>query len=795
MKIVEVHIGELGYKKMILNVKIYRKEIEMKRKIDKTIKVFFALGMIFSQLYSPLTVFAEVANEVIENDKEEITDTNALEDEVNNEIDNNNLEKENANLEDTTIDKEESENSNDSETKEEEQIATVNNENTNSETSSNYEQKEKQEQEQEQEQEHLIEITTSENIELDTETGIYNLNDIENLNVILTPVVTTTTGKIEAKLGEKAQEITDSFNIDFKTRTSGIYNVTFNLYEEEQLKDSITIIINYDLASLLDDYLTENNNMGMIFNSKQGTITGLYGSTTNRITTIASVLNEINRVLQSTDESTDTNSIYTGFEIVLNYMEESFEYKLVALGDIDTGYVTDSDIQSILDYSIGRKILNELETIASDVNKDGVTDILDVTNTIKAVQTDSFEVENTNEDNYSINLNSNNSVKENDRITLNLDISGFNLGSINGIEGVLNYDSNILELKGANSEQFNFGTLNLDNNKFAFAGKNPINSNSTIITFTFKAIASGNVTVSVSDVKLANNGALLSILSNTTSNNITVEPILSDDNNINSITISSGTINKEINNEDTYYIINVDSSVNTITINGILSSEKASSEGFGTYNLTGTHTLITVDVTAEDGTAKKYTFEVIKNIDNTNNTTNTNNQNNKETKVETVSLQKFIYSSDSYLENLIIEGYEIEFDKDTYEYSLTVDSDVESLILDPILSNSNATYTIYGNSDFQEGENIVTIVVTAEDGSTSTYKINVNKEEKKEIKTEDKEESKEENSTVKTVIIIIIILVIIGLVYLIFKDDDEDKNEEYKPRNNNSNKKDNKNRK
>jgi len=144
-----------------------------------------------------------------------------------------------------------------------------------------------------------------------------------------------------------------------------------------------------------------------------------------------------------------------------------------------------------------------------------------------------------------------------------------------------------------------------------------------------------------------------------------------------------------------------------------------------------------------------------------------------------------ILSSDSYLADLKIDGYEIDFSPYTYSYNISVDSDVDSLDLSVLLSDYRASYTIYGNEDFKAGENIVTIVVEAEDGSTHTYTLIVDKAEEEVVEEVEVEEESNGNIT-KTIIIILIVLVIIGLIYLIFKDDEEDKDS----KNNNSKKKD-----
>lgn len=158
-------------------------------------------------------------------------------------------------------------------------------------------------------------------------------------------------------------------------------------------------------------------------------------------------------------------------------------------------------------------------------------------------------------------------------------------------------------------------------------------------------------------------------------------------------------------------------------------------------------------------------------------------ENKEETEVVTKPVVRPVaLSSDYYLRNLTIEGYDIDFNMYTYEYSIKVASDVNSLNIKALLNDSNSIYYIEGNENFKEGENLVYVIVKAENGSTKTYTIKVEKEKAKEIVKDNNEEGneldedveKEEKNSSKTVIIILIILVIIGLIYVIFKDDEED---------------------
>ena len=87
-------------------------------------------------------------------------------------------------------------------------------------------------------------------------------------------------------------------------------------------------------------------------------------------------------------------------------------------------------------------------------------------------------------------------------------------------------------------------------------------------------------------------------------------------------------------------------------------------------------------------------------------------------------------SNEKNLKSITIDGdYELtpEFDKDVTEYSLTVESNVESLKIDAKAVDDSTKVEITGNEKLLMGENTIEIKVTAEDGTVRTYKINVTK--------------------------------------------------------------------
>lgn len=66
-----------------------------------------------------------------------------------------------------------------------------------------------------------------------------------------------------------------------------------------------------------------------------------------------------------------------------------------------------------------------------------------------------------------------------------------------------------------------------------------------------------------------------------------------------------------------------------------------------------------------------------------------------------------------------------EFNKDIREYSLNIPYETSSVNVTATPTDSKATVDVAGNTDLKEGENTVTVTVTAEDGSTSKYLIRV----------------------------------------------------------------------
>lgn len=140
---------------------------------------------------------------------------------------------------------------------------------------------------------------------------------------------------------------------------------------------------------------------------------------------------------------------------------------------------------------------------------------------------------------------------------------------------------------------------------------------------------------------------------------------------------------------------------------------------------TATITIIPTDVTAYDNntiTGNKTITITVKDKPTSNPSTGGNNSG---TTTNTTPTKK--KSTNNYLSSLTIEGYTLdkEFKKEETEYSIMVENDVNKIKINAQLDDSSAKVTGIGEIEVKEGINKLEIKVTAENGSTRIYTLNV----------------------------------------------------------------------
>lgn len=121
-----------------------------------------------------------------------------------------------------------------------------------------------------------------------------------------------------------------------------------------------------------------------------------------------------------------------------------------------------------------------------------------------------------------------------------------------------------------------------------------------------------------------------------------------------------------------------------------------------------------------------------------------------------------------YLKSLVVGGYNIDFDKDKFNYTITIDDNIDKLEIDPVLEDESNKYEVVDNNNLKNGS-IIKINVTGEDDVTTTYSINIIKEEKINI-------------LFYVAIGLIVILVIILIILIIIKSNRKKKNNISQPK-------------
>ncbi|WCN37300.1 cadherin-like beta sandwich domain-containing protein [Aneurinibacillus uraniidurans] len=288
--------------------------------------------------------------------------------------------------------------------------------------------------------------------------------------------------------------------------------------------------------------------------------------------------------------------------------------------------------------------------------------------------------------------------------------------------------SNLVFSQGTLSPAFSSGTTS-----YTASVGNAVSS----LTIT-PTLSDSNATVTVNGTAVTNGTASGGIALTVGSNTITVvvtaqdgttktytitvtrAAALSTNADLGNLVFSQGTLSPAFSSGTTSYTASVGNSVTSLTITPTLSDSNATVTVNGTAVTNGTASggialtvgsnTITVVVTAQDGTTKTYTITV--------------------TRAEALS-------TNADLSNLVFSQGTLSpaFSSGTTSYTASVGNSVTSLTITPTLSDSNATVTVNGTAvtngtasggiALTVGSNTITVVVTAQDGTTKTYTITV----------------------------------------------------------------------
>lgn len=319
-------------------------------------------------------------------------------------------------------------------------------------------------------------------------------------------------------------------------------------------------------------------------------------------------------------------------------------------------------------------------------------------------------------------------VRAGDTITLSFNLNG---SGIYGVQGVLSYDSNQVTLSGTTPKigapwlvEFNGNTfVAYDNNM-----SNPINSNKTLFTVTFKvkSVAPGTtIKISCSGVKASGGNATL-INVGTVVYSKTVAAPLSTNNNLSSLSVGGLTLSPDFSAGTTAYSVGtVEFSTNKLNINAVAEDSKAKVSVTGNNLAVGNNT-VKVVVKAENGATKTYTIKVTRKQD-----------------------PNYKASSNKALSGISVDGFVISppFSSSVDNYVVWLPYETSAITARATAVDAKASVSVTGGTDLVAGrDNTVTITCTAEDGSKKNYYIVAKRASKdgSEIQPEIKEEPNEE---------------------------------------------------
>ena len=199
---------------------------------------------------------------------------------------------------------------------------------------------------------------------------------------------------------------------------------------------------------------------------------------------------------------------------------------------------------------------------------------------------------------------------------------------------------------------------------------------------------------------------------------------LSSNNYLSTITVDGEEIENFSKNTSKYFV-KVENDVSTISIEAEAEDEKAKVEIDGPDTLKIGDNEYTISVTSENDTTKFYKVIVTRNEEDE--------------------------SSNTDIDNIKVKGYNLNFDKNSKTFYLSINKNTTKLNIEVTLDDEKSNYEIKGNENLKDGS-IVKIIVTAEDGSTDTYRIIIQKDSK---------------SNVPLIIILISSIIIIGIVVFV----------------------------
>ena len=299
-------------------------------------------------------------------------------------------------------------------------------------------------------------------------------------------------------------------------------------------------------------------------------------------------------------------------------------YGIVTKGDVNgDGKINEEDLELLINQILGLEEVNE----NSDVNGDGEVNDLDAEH-LKLMLETGYTGDVTKGD-AAINAKFDEfsqPVKVGDEFTLDYIVT-LSEYTINGISGLVKYDKNLLELVSASTKVFNLGDMNED--KFLYLGDyleldiEPVedeegniifdedgspklifnDTDYVVVSLTFKALAAGDATVSMDELKYFEFDEYYTP-DGETSINVTIEGE-EEESPFESITVSGYDVDLST------YELTVPNEVTTLDLEYILANDGYSvTSVLAPEELAEGENTIVITLTDENGEEKTYTIKV-----------------------------------------------------------------------------------------------------------------------------------------------------------------------------------------
>ena len=302
----------------------------------------------------------------------------------------------------------------------------------------------------------------------------------------------------------------------------------------------------------------------------------------------------------------------------------------------------------------------------------------------------------------SASLSGSNTVQAGSTVKLTLSVSGSN---IMGVDATLDYDSSVLEFTNYDNQLSGWTMVN-DGMKFVLYGVDPISSSSVLsVTFRVKSDLAAGTALSASFKNITvSDGAADTTLSPASWSG-KVDAPLSSNCDLSSLSCSNATLSPSFSKSTTYYTATVPYAVESLNLSYKAADGSAKVSVSGNSLVVGSNT-VTVTCTAATGAKKTYTISVTRQQD-----------------------PNYKPSTDAMLKELTLDVGTLSptFSGAVTDYVAYVPYETKSAKLTGVAKDEKALRVTEASAQLaQEGDTVMTVTCTAEDGTTSkTYTVHV----------------------------------------------------------------------